>query len=167
MSDTLNFSEIDKRNFVKRIIRKPFNANEHFEIIQQGIDRMGDAFIKLTSAYIRNNIFGIIRQNNFFYERAIKLITDITMILKENHDQMPNEVRERFLKQLRSIEKYVDHLRQVKNDWASEFSKSNDPEFDHLAIKNDENMNALILKIEEVESLDKLLENRDVNTLKL
>ncbi len=168
MTDILNFGEENnKEKFVKRIMRKRFNADEQFENLQKKIDKMGDAFIKLTSAYLRNNVFGIIRHSNLFYDAAMKLIADITMTLKENHDQMPREIRQSYIRHVNSIEKLVKHLEQAKNDWVDAFGRSTDPDFDMLIKKGEEKFSEIIDRVEKANNLDQSLGRERTKTPQL
>jgi hypothetical protein len=155
------FDEADKPKF-RKIKKIPFNVETKFETTREQMDNIGCAFLKLTSAYVRNNIFGIIRQSNLFYDASIKLIYDISMMLKQHHGDMPIESRQKFTQNIKSIGVYAAHLQKVKDDWVAEFSQSNDPDFDVLVQNGEERLNEIMLEVEKLEKLGRLFGNNDL-----
>lgn len=159
-----NFDEADNFLFKKRQIRKKFNCDENREIIKEQMEVMNNAYLKLTTSYEKNNIFGIIRHGNFFYDASLKNLDYLYDTLKEHYNKIPKDSYDLLSKFATSISDFTDHLFKAKDDWAQQFSKGNDPDFDEIIQKSEEKFTAIIANLDKIEKLENLLYCSELST---
>lgn len=157
------FEEADRFIFKKRDIRKKFNCDENKEAIKEQSESINNAYLKLAVSYAKNDIFGIIRHGNVFYDASLISINYIHSMLKEHYREMPSESYNVLSKFATSISIFTNHLFKAKDDWAQSFANKNDPDFDQLIEQGEKKLTELIANLDKIEQLESMLYNNQLS----